>query len=348
MSTATNGNGQLATQPTQQPRQHLVVHDSSQFANLLDTAKFEHLWRLSNAFSRSELVPAQFVGKPENCFIAIQMAIRLGVDPFMFMQSCYIVHGRPGLEAKLAIALANSSGVFKGPIQFRMEGEGKQRQCTAFATVRETDERIEMTVSWAMVEAEGWNKKNGSKWLTMPEIMFRYRAAMILIRTHCPEVIMGMQSKEEIEDTLVQAERPARQLARSLESLTEQMESVGPVTVDPSGAHVPITEEARRAHIDALTAASPPQREPGDDDPSSLEDAELAAAIADLANIASINAVESHKVQTLEALGLAEEACPEFTAACERRKDEIRGSRGGKVTRQAQMAAFDTTVGVVQ
>lgn len=201
MSIATSEQNGAGTALSSNPApQRMVTVDNSQFSNLLDTAKFEHLWRLSKAFSASDLVPAQFHKKPENCFIGIQMAIRLGVDPFMFLQSCYVVHGRPGIEAKLAIALANSAGVFRGPIRYDLEGAGKTRKCTAYAEVRETAETISMTVDWAMVEAEGWNKKTGSKWLTMPEVMFRYRAAMMLIRTHCPEVIMGMQSKEELED----------------------------------------------------------------------------------------------------------------------------------------------------
>ncbi|MDE2470485.1 MAG: hypothetical protein KGL35_17500, partial [Bradyrhizobium sp.] len=218
------------SQLAQNKPQRLVTVDNGAFANLLDTAKFEHLWRLSTAFSSSDLVPEQFRRKPENCFIGIQMAIRLGVDPFMFLQSCYVVHGRPGLEAKLAIALANSSGVFVGPIRYRLEGSGKTRKCTAFATVRETSETIEMTVDWAMVEAEGWNKKSGSKWLTIPEVMFRYRAAMLLIRTHCPEVIMGMQSKEELEDIAPEAattvQRTLATAPSSLDALADRLSGI--------------------------------------------------------------------------------------------------------------------------
>lgn len=197
-----NGTQQAQTQlpAAAQQRQRIVVHDNSQFGNLLDTAKFEHLWRLSQTFASSDLVPEQFRGKAQNCFIGIQMAIRLGVDPFMFLQNCYVVHGRPGIEGKLGIALANSSGVFTGPIQYRLEGAGKTRSCTAYATDSETGELLEMTVDWAMVEAEGWDKKAGSKWKTMPEIMFRYRSAMFLIKAYHPEVLMGMTTKEELED----------------------------------------------------------------------------------------------------------------------------------------------------
>jgi hypothetical protein len=45
--------------------------------------------------------------------------------------------------------------------------------------------------------AEGWTKNN--KYKTLPELMLRYRAATLLIRTHVPEVLNGMHMVEEIE-----------------------------------------------------------------------------------------------------------------------------------------------------
>jgi hypothetical protein len=165
-----------------------------------DSAMFDHMQRVAMLFSESDLAPKQYQKKPGNCFIALCMAKRLGCDPMMFMQNSYVVHGKPGIEAKLAIALANQSGIFKGPIRYRTEGSGNNQKWTAFATVQETGDVIEMSVDWGMVTAEGWDKKEGSKWKTMREVMGRYRAAMLLIRTHCPQVIMGLPSTEELRD----------------------------------------------------------------------------------------------------------------------------------------------------
>lgn len=158
----------------------------------------EHISKLASTFSMSELVPKQFQKKPADCFIALQMAGRLGVDPMMLMQSMYVVHGRPGFEAKLGLALLNGSGLIKGRIQWVFEGQGKDRSCTAYAVDRESGEKCTSTVDWAMVEGEGWAANK--KWKTMPDQMFRYRSAMFLIRAYWPEVLMGMQTVEEIRD----------------------------------------------------------------------------------------------------------------------------------------------------
>lgn len=224
--------------PVTVQRQPLVYVDEGEFSALLDTAKFGQLQRVANLFAASTIVPEHFQNNVSNCFIGLQMAIRLNVDPFMFLQSCYIVHGRPGIEAKLAIALANASGKFKGPIRYKMQYDpktGKPVACTASATFKETGDVIETTVNWAMVEAEGWNKdkenkKTGwvqkSKWNTIPEIMFQYRSAMFLLKTNCPEVIMGMQSKDELEDEFGGdgAPKPVLQMQPvSLDALTDRL-----------------------------------------------------------------------------------------------------------------------------
>jgi len=53
-----------------------------------------------------------------------------------------------------------------------------------------------------MAVAEGWFGKAGSKWQTMPEVMLRYRAASFFGKLYAPELLMGIQTAEEIHDTI--------------------------------------------------------------------------------------------------------------------------------------------------
>jgi hypothetical protein len=154
-------------------------------------------------YAASDVVPQQFRGNIANCMIAYELAYRMQVNVFMLMQSMYVVSGKPGLEAKMAIALVNARGPFRGTIQFKLEHDssGAPVACTAYATLKQTGDRVETTVTWDVVEKEGWDKKSGSKWKTMPEQMFKYRAASWLARTYCPEVLMGMHTTDELEDT---------------------------------------------------------------------------------------------------------------------------------------------------
>lgn len=159
------------------------------------------LWRLATSFAAAETTPEQYRGKPNDCFIALQMSLLLGCHPLAYMQNSYVVHGKPGIEAKFATALLNTSGLIKGRIKYKLEGTpGKDdRRCTATAIDAETGDEVSASLDWKMVKAEGWLGKKGSKWVTMPDIMFHYRAAMFLIRLYYSEVLMGMKSVDELQ-----------------------------------------------------------------------------------------------------------------------------------------------------
>jgi hypothetical protein len=67
-----------------------------------------------------------------------------------------------------------------------------------------------------MSRKEGWYAKTGSKWQTMPELMLRYRSATFFGRLYAPEILMGMQTSEEVQD-IQRATREAA--ARSINDL---------------------------------------------------------------------------------------------------------------------------------
>lgn len=167
-----------------------------------DTQAFELQLRKAKVFAASSLVPQQYRNNLPDCVIAMNMANRIGADVLQVMQNLYIVQGKPGWSAQFLIATFNQSGKFSA---MRFEWEGKQGDkhwgCRAYATEKATGEVIRGAwVTWKMAESEGWTKKNGSKWLTMPEMMMQYRAAAFLVRTYAPEIAMGLQTADEIID----------------------------------------------------------------------------------------------------------------------------------------------------
>jgi hypothetical protein len=169
-----------------------------------ENAAFEMLQRQAKMFSASTLVPKDFQGNIANCAIAINIAKRLGTDPFMTIQNVDIIHGRPSFRATFLIAMVNSAGRFE-PLQFRMEGEeGKpSRSCVAWTKSKPEGTPLEgPKITLEMAKAEGWSTKNGSKWQTMPELMLRYRAAAFFARLYAPDITLGMMTAEEVTDTV--------------------------------------------------------------------------------------------------------------------------------------------------
>lgn len=165
-----------------------------------ETAAFELIQRHAKMLSASTLVPKEFQANMANCAIGLNIAKRLGADPFMVLQNIDVIHGRPSFRATFLIAMVNASGRFT-PLQFRMAGEDQNRTCVAWCKDKAAGETIEgPEVSMAMAKAEGWSTKAGSKWLTMPELMLRYRAAAFFARLYAPDITLGMQTSEESYD----------------------------------------------------------------------------------------------------------------------------------------------------
>jgi hypothetical protein len=196
---------------------------------------FELMQRAAKLLSSSTLVPAAYRAYDEkkgdnpnalaNCVVALNMSQRMGADPLMVMQNLYIVEGRPSWSSQWIIAAINGCGRFS-PLRFELKDLGEKEveyevtkwvnrervtskhkaavrnlECIAWAIEKETGERITSpAVSIEMAVKEGWYGKNGSKWQTMPEVMLRYRTASFFGKLYAPELLMGLQTVEEIHD----------------------------------------------------------------------------------------------------------------------------------------------------
>lgn len=55
-------------------------------------------------------------------------------------------------------------------------------------------------VSLSLAIKDGWYHRSDSKWKSMPDVMLNYRAATFFGRLYAPELMMGLQTVEEIED----------------------------------------------------------------------------------------------------------------------------------------------------
>jgi hypothetical protein len=164
-----------------------------------DKQVFEHAQRVAKMMTTSSLVPKEYQNNIPNIMIALEMANRIGASPLMVMQNLNIIQGRPSWSSQFIISALNSCKRFS-PLRFKMDGEGDEYGCTAWAKDQSGEILEGPKVTWKMANAEGWSTKGGSKWKTMPELMFRYRAAAFFGRLYAPDVLMGMATADEAED----------------------------------------------------------------------------------------------------------------------------------------------------
>jgi len=206
--------------------------------------------RGAKALAASTLVPVAYQNNPPNCMIAMELASRIGASVFAVMQSLDIIHGRPAWRATFLIATVNTGGRFT-PLRFRWQGkEGTEAWgCRAVAKDRESGEEcLGSLITIGLAAREGWTKKQGSKWLTMPEQMLMYRAAAFWTRVYAPELSLGMHTAEELRDSddrddyrgsLAQVVAGARSLEAELVATVPAVPPSEPKAAEPAPAAMP-------------------------------------------------------------------------------------------------------------
>lgn len=232
---------------------------------------FETTQRIGKMLSTSSIVPKDYQNNVSNCAIAVDMAMHLGtgISPLTVMQNLVIVQGRPTWSAAFLISCVNTCGRFS-PLRYEeknlgkigkikvnkyMYENGKNTQklvetdeyadvdnlsCTAIAIDKETGEELTgTTITIKMALEEGWYAKNGSKWVSMPQQMLRYRAASFWQRAYAPEIGMGFHTTEEMRD--------AAPVEASFTEIKEEKKSIAELAMEeamkPKEEKAPVSPE---------------------------------------------------------------------------------------------------------
>lgn len=283
-----------------------------------------------------------------NAVVALNMAQRMGADPLMVMQNLYIVEGRPSWSSQWIIAAINGCGRFS-PLRFDIKRLGKKKVehvsyewsedergrkqrrevrktveiedkvCVAWAIEKETGERIESpAVSIEMAVKEGWYTKNGSKWQTMDDVMLRYRTASFFGKLYAPELLMGLQTTEEVHDTIDVTPNADGTLQADIESLREDQPPARPAR--QSRRPAPDPEPATDVEMKAADEPAAEVSAASHDEAAEYLDAEKVRA--------SILAAKDHDVLSIAADAIRDtdpQHHDSLQAAYRKRLDELDG-----------------------
>lgn len=133
---------------------------------------------------------------------AVLQGLSLGLDPLTSLQQIYVVHGRPGMYARIKVALVTSRGheVWTEDltdVRAVVCGRRKGSQNT---------ERVVITMD--MAKKAGWTSNN--TYTKTPQDMLYARAAGRVCDRIAPDVLMGIASVEDINDEVAVDAQPAR------------------------------------------------------------------------------------------------------------------------------------------
>jgi len=157
---------------------------------------------LARAFADAKLVPDHFKKSVGDCYIAVNLANRYGMDPWTLMQELYIVNGRPMMSGKLAIAILNHS--LAEPLRPEYSGAGDEREITLTGRSEGDEKRREVKLK--VRDA----KTNNEQWKKQPDQMLMYSGARTWGRRFAPDILLGIVfDDEEIPGVNAPASPPA-------------------------------------------------------------------------------------------------------------------------------------------
>ena len=228
-----------------------------QFQNMLEIMEFSKLMSLSR-----EAVPKHLRDNPGMCLAVAVQAAEWRMSPFAVANKSYVVNDRIAWEAQLIIAVIEQRAPLAGRIRHSYDGEGAMRTCTVTAQVKGEVEPLTLT-SPPIGQIK---PKNSPLWLTKPDIQLFFNTARDFARVYFPDVILGVFSKDELEDSTIGADNAIDVTASPAAGLHERLAASAKSAAEPEGFRDGVVEAGLNGTHDGpekAADASPQKRKPG-------------------------------------------------------------------------------------
>lgn len=159
---------------------------------------FKEAMEMAVVLAKSNVVPKEVMGRPESCFVAIGFGMELGLPPLQAIQNIMVVNGRPSIWGDAALALVNASGQVASVEEHAPHIALKQGFGRCIVTMK-NGAVVERQFSIEDAKrAKLWTKEG--PWQTYPGRMLQMRARSWAIRDAAPQVLKGIQFREEMQD----------------------------------------------------------------------------------------------------------------------------------------------------
>lgn len=152
---------------------------------------------LADQFSKAgDLIPKEFQGNREKCFVAIYKGASLGLDAFTSLQRIAVINGRATIWGDTALSLVRKSGLM---IKFEeVVDESDPQNMIAKCIVQRTGEKEHIS-EYSQKEALLAGLWGNNVWKKYPKRMLKYRARAFALRDIFADVLDGLYLKEEME-----------------------------------------------------------------------------------------------------------------------------------------------------
>jgi hypothetical protein len=186
----------------------------------------DEAWRLSQYLANSDIVPKQYVRKPGDVLVAMQMGMELGFSPMQALQSIAVINGRAAVWGDGLLALIVASGLYQDHDEF-FEVDGERRDglvaddlkkdtTSAVCIFLRHHKATPITARFSIGQAKKaglWTKEG--PWITYPDRMLKMRARGFAARDGFSDLLRGVKTAEELYDTPEDAPPIVREVRRA-------------------------------------------------------------------------------------------------------------------------------------
>lgn len=203
---------------------------------ILNTQAMGQLMNFAEMMARGTCtVPKHLSGNPADCMAIIMQAARWRMDPFAVAQKTHLVNGTLGYEAQLVNAVIIANAPLKERLRYEWFGDWT-RVVGNFITKTSSKGNAYQAPNWTAEDEKGlgvrvWatmkgeveprvlelllsqaQVRNSTLWASDPKQQLAYLGSKRWARLHCPEVILGVYTPDELEEVPEATERKERDI----------------------------------------------------------------------------------------------------------------------------------------
>ena len=204
--------------------QSLPALGSSTTELLLRGDSLDRMFKVAEFMASSKTtLPAHFRGNPADCLAVVMQSMQWDMNPFAVAQKTHLVNGVLGYEAQLVNAVITSRAPVTGRLEYEWFGNwskvigkfiiknGDKGEYRQPGWKLEDEEGLGVSV-WATFKGESQPRRldlllaqartrNSTLWADDPRQQLAYLATKRWSRLYCPDVIMGVYSPDEMEES---------------------------------------------------------------------------------------------------------------------------------------------------
>ena len=181
----------------------------SQGGALIQPKNGKELMDIANMMASAGTMVRDFYrNSPGDCAALIMICQPYGFNPYQVSWKTFkaskSADAPVSFEGQLVNAMVNMSAPVKGRLKYNYAGEGPTRTCTVTGIDRETGDEI--TYTSPMIK--DIPVKNSPLWKGDPDQQLGYYSARAWARRHFPELLLGVYTREEIEEAPIRDVTP--------------------------------------------------------------------------------------------------------------------------------------------